>query len=298
MEASGWITVTETDIGGGVIERHEQSHEEIFVSLESRAIYFYGGAGDPILFTFKNYPRTQIREQNYEYKSTWPAYPGEYVGFDVIPEITYGTAFIHAGTEHVLTEWTRPAYRHSWDHGAVDGDGILNEVYPPETGGADWKFKITYNHAEWVRGPWSPTGGYWTPGVPGLGYGTLSDVQRHFACLFGPYSTATRFNLGSGYHTTAYDFRTGLNLRCFNGFSIMSLPATVEGNEGFRSTSVPRPIWPPTVYPYPPDSSIAMTTDAWHTWCSQPGALDRFALPLGHNPPLPGRLKYLQLGGR
>ena len=54
----------------------------------------------------------------------------------------------------------------------------------------------------------------------------------------------------------------------------------------------------PTVYPYPPDSSIAMTTDAWHTWCSQPGALDRFALPLGHNPPLPGRLKYLQLGGR
>ena len=57
--------------------------------------------------------------------------------------------------------------------------------------------------------------------MPGLGYGTISDVQRHFACLFGPYSTATRFNLGSGYHTTAYDFRTGLNLRCFNGFSIM-----------------------------------------------------------------------------
>jgi len=31
---------------------------------------------------------------------------------------------------------------------------------------------------------------------------------------------------------------------------------------------------------------------------SKTGALDRFALPLGHNPPLPGRLKYLQLGGR
>ena len=298
MEASGWITVTETPIGGGVIELHEQSHEEIFVSLESRAIYFYGGAGDPILFTFKNYPRTQIREQNYEYKSTWPVYPGETEGFAEIPEISYGTGFIHGDTEQALTEWTRPAYRHSWDHGAVSGDGIQNEVYPPETGGADWKFQITYNHAEWVRGPWSPTGGYWTPGVPGLGYGTISDVQRHFACLFGPYSTATRFNLGSGYHTTVSDFRTGLNLRCFNGFAIMSLPSTAEGNEGFRSTSVPRPIWPPTVYPYPPDSSIAMTTGVWHTWCSQPGALDRFALPLGHNPPLPGRLKYLQLGGR
>ena len=298
MEASGWDTVTETDIGGGVIERHERSHEEIFVTLESRSIYFYGGAGDPVIFTFKHYPRTQIREQNYEYKSTWSVYPGEYEGFAEIPSITYGTGFVHGDVEHTLTEWIRPAYRHSWDHGAVDGDGIQNEVYPPETGGANWKFWVTYNHGEWVRGPWNTTGGYWTPGVPGLGYGTISDVQRHFACLFGPYSTATRFNLGSGYHTTAYDFRTGLNLRCFNGFSIMSLPATVEGNEGFRSTSVPRPIWPPTVYPYPPDSSIAMTTDAWHTWCSQPGALDRFALPLGHNPPLPGRLKYLQLGGR
>lgn len=298
MEASAWNTVTETDIGGGVIERHEQSHEEIFITLESRSIYFYGGAGDPVIFTFKHYPRTQIREQNYEYKSTWPVYPGETEGFAEIPEITYGTGFIHGDTEQALTEWTRPAYRHSWDHGAVSGDGIQNEVYPPETGGADWKFWITYNHGEWVRDPWNLTGGYWTPGVPGLGYGTLSDVQRHFACLFGPYSTATRFNLGSGYHTTVSEFKTGLNLRCFNGFAIMSLPATVEGDEGFRSTSVSRPIWPVTVYPYPPDSSIAMTTDAWHTWCSQDGALDRFALPLGHNPPLPGRLKYLQLGGR
>ena len=51
------------------------------MSLESRAIYFYGGAGDPILFTFKNYPHADSRA-NYEYKSTWPAYPGEYVGFD------------------------------------------------------------------------------------------------------------------------------------------------------------------------------------------------------------------------
>ena len=79
-------------------------------------------------------------------------------------------------------------------------------------------------------------------------------------------------------------------------FDHESLPATVEGNEGFRSTSVPRPIWPPTVYPYPPDSSIAMTTDAGIRG-AQDGVLGRFALPLGHNPPLPGRLKYLQLGG-
>ena len=87
--------------------------------------------------------------------------------------------------------------------------------------------------------------------MPGLGYSTISDVQRHFACLFGPYSTATRFNLGSGYHTTAYDFRTGLNRDASMAFRSPGLPATVEGNEGFRSTSVPRPIWPPTVYPPP-----------------------------------------------
>ena len=81
-------------------------------------------------------------------------------------------------------------------------------------------------------------------------------------------------------------------------FSTVTEPFTVEGDEGFRTSTEPRPIWPVTVYRYPPDSSIAMTTDAWHTWCSQDGALTRFALPLGHNPPLAGRLKYLQLGGR
>ena len=298
IESSQTASVTETPIGGGVIERHEQSHFELFATLESRAVYAFGGAGDPILFTFKNYARTQLQEQNYEYKSTWPVYPGEYEGFAEIPEMAYGTAFIHGGSERTLTEWTRPAYRHSWDHGAVSGDGIQNEVYPPETGGENWTFWTTYNNNEWITLPGSPTGGYWVPGIPGIGYGTLSDVQRHFSCLFGPYSAATRFNTGPNYHTPVYDFMNGVNLRCFNGFAIMSLPATVEGDEGFRTSTEPRPIWPVTVYRYPPDSSIAMTTDAWHTWCSQDGALTRFALPLGHNPPLAGRLKYLQLGGR
>ena len=44
---------------------------------------------------------------------------------------------------------------------------------------------------------------------------------------------------------------------------------------------MPRPDLAAHGVPYPPDSSIAMTTDAWHTWCSQDGVLGRFALPLG-----------------
>ena len=158
-----------------------------------------------------------------------------------------------AGVSAQLGPWRSRRRRHQ------------NEVYPPETGGANWKFWVTYNHAEWVRGPWNPTGGYWTPGVPGLGYG---NHQRRSEALRPPVQAllnGDRFSLSSGYHTTAYDFRTGLNLRCFNGFSIMSLhPATVEGNRRVQIDLGAAPDLAAGV-PVPPDSSIAMTTDAWHT---------------------------------
>ena len=65
MEASGWDTVAETDIGGGVIERHERKPRGDFLSRWNRGrSTSSGGAGDPVIFTFKHYPRTQIREQN------------------------------------------------------------------------------------------------------------------------------------------------------------------------------------------------------------------------------------------
>ena len=147
-------------------------------------------AGDPILFTFKHYPRTQIREQNYEYKKHLACLSAKTKDSRKSRNDHYGTGFIHSGTENPLTEWIAGLSAQLGPWRGV-GDGIQNEVYPPETGGANWKFWVTYNHGEWVRGPWNTTGGYWTPGVPGLGYSTISDVQRHFACLFGPYSTAT-----------------------------------------------------------------------------------------------------------
>ena len=98
LHGSQWLgTVTKPTHRGGVIERHEQSHEEIFITLESRVIYFYGGAGDPILSRSRTTRARRFESKTMNTKAHGLGLSGEYVGFDEIPEITYGTAFIHAG---------------------------------------------------------------------------------------------------------------------------------------------------------------------------------------------------------
>ena len=70
-----------------------------------------------------------------------------------------------------------------------------------------WKFWVYNNATANGPGPWNTTGGYWTP-APGLGYGTISDVQRHFCLPVRALLNGDPVQPRSGYHTTAYDFRT------------------------------------------------------------------------------------------
>ena len=172
----GLDTVTETDIGGGVIERHEQSHEGDFFVAGIAVIYFWRRwRSDPV--HVQALPARRFESRTMNTKAHGPVYPGENEDLTKSRQLPMAPDLSMQGPKTYPDRMDQPGYRHSWDHGAVDGDGIQNEVYPPETGGANWKFKVTYNHGEWVRGPWNTTGGYWTPGVPGLGYGTISDVQ-------------------------------------------------------------------------------------------------------------------------
>ena len=67
MEANGWITETENAIGGGVIRQHEQN---LRVCLAGIALHlFLRRRWRSILFTFKQPPRTQRFETNYEYRN-------------------------------------------------------------------------------------------------------------------------------------------------------------------------------------------------------------------------------------
>ena len=102
--------------------------------------------------------------------------------------------------------------------------------------------------------------------------------------------------LGAGYHWTATGLQN-INIRCFNGFAILSNPLAIE-NELEFTTSVDPGYglnWPVRNYPMPADAEIVIDPTQWQTWCSDPAALARYALDLSMTPG-PNRLKYLQLG--
>lgn len=275
-----------TGIGGELYSPGMNVTETNKATLQSRYIYYFGGAGDPILFTFKNYDETTIK---HDYST--PNTPSDgtylYTGFLSIPPMNYGNAFLYDGTETKLTEWDRPGYTYSYSPGVES---------PPTEAGSVSRFMSTWLEGEYSHTRYEAPIGIWTPGAgTGLGLGTISDVLRWFQCLFAP-DTPVGFYSGA-YHSQTTNYANGVNLRAIHGLAIFSNPNIAEGNEGFRDLPTPTTRWPVTTFPYPPDSSIGLDLSKWHTWCSQDGALDRYALPLGINPPLSGRLKHLQFGG-
>lgn len=273
-----------TGIGGELYSPGMNSTETIKATLQSRNIYYFGGAGDPILFTFKNYGETTIKH-NYSTPNT-PS-DGTYLrtGYLSIPPMKYGNAFMHGGTETKLTEWDRPGYTYSYSPGVES---------PPTEAGSVSRFMSTWREGEYAHTEWTAPVGIWTPGAgTGLGLGTISDVLRWFQCLFVP-DTPIDFS-NRAYHSSVTNYKNGVNLRATHGLSIFSNPTTAEGNEGFFDLPTSTPRWPVTTFPYPPDSTIIMDLTKWHTWCSDSGALSRFAIDLGHYPPTTARLKYLQL---
>ena len=263
-----------------------------YASMQSRQIYFFGGAGDPILFTFKHYERTKIYSVHFDdnYLAGMCS-PGDTACFVVegrdeqwtIPAISYGTGMIHNGVETTFSALARPAF---------DARRQLENTYtlPAKAGGSFSRFYATWAPSDWNRiSRLSPGGGYW-PEV----YGTFADVARKFGTLFVP-STPHPF-LGAGYHWTATGLQN-INIRCFNGFAILSNPLAIE-NELEFTTSVDPGYglnWPVRNYPMPADAEIVIDPTQWQTWCSDPAALARYALDLSMTPG-PNRLKYLQLG--
>ncbi len=261
-----------------------------YATLESRQIYWLGGAGDPILFTRKDYERTLVHSLHLE--DTWLAgrcSPGDEACFIRegrdeywrIPEIAYGCGIIHNEAQAMFSSLTRPEYeaRHQ-----------LEDTYtlPTEAEGSFNKFYRTWREGEWARTERS-TGGY-----SAEYYGTAIDVLRRFRTLFIPANAPAFYD--SGYHWAASNY-SDVNLRSFNGFAILSNPQPVEETHPFVETETFISIlnWPPTVFQMPPDAAIGIDTSAWQTYCSDPSALARYALDLSMTPG-PNRLKYLQLG--
>ncbi len=263
---------------------------EQYATLESKQVYWFGGAGDPILFTRKDYDRTLFGSTHYE--DLWLAgmcAPNDTECFIregrdehfKIPAITYGSGIIHGENEEMFSLFSRPAYEaRSW---LKD-----NITLPPEAEGSFNKFYSTWRHGEWSHTSHN-TGGY-----SAEYYGTAVDVARRFITYFIP-STPIQFSY-NGYHWPASNY-SDVNIRSFNGFAILSNPETVEETHPFLETNIYYlPLnWPPLVFQMPPDANIAINTSAWQTYCSDPSALARYALDLSMTPG-PNRLKYLQLG--
>ena len=262
-----------------------------YVSQQSRNVYFYGGAGDPILFTFKHHERTKTYSSHYE--DAWLyglCTPGDTACFArmgrdeqwTIPAISYGVGMIHGGVETLFSDLSRPAFDARLQ---LENDYTL----PAKAEGEFGRFYYTWTAGEWFRiQRATPGGGYWAEGI-----GTFADVARRFGTLFVPSTPPPFFD--AGYHWTATALQD-VNLRCFNGFAILSNPAAAESELDFRTEGVEAwgLNWPPKSTPMPPDAEIVIDPTQWQTWCSDSSALARYAIDLSLTPSS-NRLKYLQL---
>ena len=276
--------VTVGDIG--LIEPSDYSQE---ASLVTKQVYYYGGPNDPILYTTKDYPLTVTYTESY--LDSWLAGrcvsdPGcfaaaGHAATQRIPAMTVKNCVLHNGNTIEMSSVGTPQYV------AVFGAQPADYTLPALALGNQTAWQAT-----WLEGEWGRT--YWYPSSPAI---TAQAILNVFRTIISLGTAETFANTGSSYHTTAYFLEGSVNLRHLGGFAIFSNPALTYPSEVFLTEPSVETSGSIIRFKHPPTLATNADHDysLWHTWCSDPAALSRYALTLAAAPPATGRLKHLQI---
>jgi len=186
----------------------------------------------------------------------------------------------HLGVDTLLSEASTPEYVAEFYPQPSD------YTLPPLAGGSQNTWLATYRTGEWDRIlVFSPSGPITT----------LEQTLLAFRTLFAPATMESFQYASTGYSTSTGMGETSMNLRHYSGIAIASVPKLLYGSEIFPTTvDSDYPGHTARFYRPPTLNSLAHDYTLWHTYCSNPIFLQRYALPLSVTP-APGRLKHLQL---